>query len=308
MNITQLEYFLAIAQTRKFSTAAEHVYVSQSCLSKQIKALEEELGVELFYRTSSGTSLTAAGETFLDFSRNTLRSHERVLARLAKYTAGAAIRVRIGALPLMSVYDLHAALADYQVDNMGVQIDFYERNQGEIISRLKMDRLDAAILRTDLLSEDEYDWFPIVTDEIVVICSTDHPLARRKRVTPIDLKDERFVVLDEQSAITSRFMSLCRESGFVPNITYTHQRHEPLVAAVSRGLGISILPKKLTQSRNPSGLSCVQFQDPIYTDVSLVVVHGKELGPYTEKLIDHFRKRYPVPSGASPDPTPADRG
>jgi len=288
MNITQLEYFLAIAQTKKFSTAAEHAYVSQSCLSKQIKALEEELGADLFVRT-------AAGETFLDFALTTHRLYDGVLASLARYTASAAMRVRVGALPLMSAYNLHATIADYQVDNMDVQIDFYERNQGEIISRLKMDRLDAAILRTDLLSEDEYDWHPIVTDEIVVICSSSHPLARRKHVTTADLKDERFVMLDEQSAITSRFCSLCHDSGFFPNITYTHQRHEPLVAAVCRGLGISVLPRRLAQSGQQAGLHCVQLQDPIDTTIGLVTVHGRELSPPAERLVEFFRDRFPRP-------------
>lgn len=295
MNITQLEYFLTVAHVKKFGAAAEQLYVSQSCLSKQIKALEDELDVELFVRSSSGVTLTAAGEMFIDFAQKTRRNYERALASLAQYTKSAAVRIRIGGLPLMNEYDLHADIADFQLDNMGIQIDFHERNQGEIISRLKMDRLDLAILRTDLLSPDEYDWHPIVRDDIVVICSNAHPLARRIRVTPEDIRDERFVMLDPQSAITHSFCDLCRGADFFPNITYTHQRHEPVVTAVSRGLGISVLPRELaTQSRHSPELACVPFQEPFHTDVGIAWQRDKELSPPAASLVEHFRRRYPA--------------
>ncbi|MBN2840081.1 MAG: LysR family transcriptional regulator [Coriobacteriia bacterium] len=295
MNITQLEYFLAVAHSRKFSAAAEQMYVSQSCLSKQIKALEDELDVELFVRSSSGVTLTAAGEMFLDFAQKMHRTYERALASLAQYTTSAAVSIRVGALPLMNEYDLHADIADFQLDNMGIQIDFHERNQGELISRLKMDRLDLAVLRTDLLSPEEYEWHPIVRDDIVVICSNAHPLARRIRVTPEDLKNERFVMLDAQSAITHCFCDVCRSAGFFPNITYTHQRHEPLVAAVSRGLGISVLPRQLAmQSRHSPELACVPFQEPFHTDVGIVWQRDKELSPPAASLVEHFQRRYPA--------------
>ncbi|MHB1017999.1 MAG: LysR family transcriptional regulator [Coriobacteriia bacterium] len=293
MNITQLEYFLAVAHAGKFGAAAEQMYVSQSCLSKQIKSLEDELDVDLFVRSSSGVTLTAAGETFIDFAQKTRHNYERELASLARYSKSAAVRVRVGALPLMNEYDLHADIADFQLDNMGVQIDFHERNQGEIISRLKMDRLDLAFLRIDRLSQDEYEWHPIVRDDIVMICSNGHPLARRIRVTPEDLKNERFVMMDPQSGITQMFCDLCRGAGFFPNITYTHLRHEPLVTAVSRGLGISVLPRQLaTQSRHAPELACVPFQEPFHTDVGIVWQRGKEISPPAASLVEHFRRRY----------------
>jgi len=126
--------------------------VSQSSLSKQIKSLEEELGVDLFRRSAKGALLTPAGEVFLEFATKTYRRYEEVLVRLEQYSGSARLHIRIGALPLVSDYGLHADLAEFQIDNMGIQIDFVERNQGEVIRRLELDQLDLAILRTDLLS------------------------------------------------------------------------------------------------------------------------------------------------------------
>ena len=89
MNFAQLGYFLAVARSKNFSRAAEDSYVSQSSLSKQIKALEEELGVELFVRSASGATLTSAGERFLVFAGKAHRDCENILESLAHYSAEA---------------------------------------------------------------------------------------------------------------------------------------------------------------------------------------------------------------------------
>jgi DNA-binding transcriptional LysR family regulator len=292
MNIAQVQYFLEIARHGKFSSAAEHAYVSQSSLSKQIKALEEELGVELFVRASCGVRLTPAGEMFLEFASKTFRDYESIILRLERYNAQAQFRVRVGALPLLSSYDLHTDLADFQVDNMTIQLDLYERNQSEILKRLELNRLDVAILRTDLLSAEDYDWIPLIRDEIVVVCSNQHPLCRTRRVATVDLKDERFVMLEPQSAIYTAFVERCREVGFFPNITFTHARHEPLLAAVGRGIGITALPRGLTHGRNESELTCIPLQTPLYTDIGLVVPRNRTLTPWAQKLVDFFKKTY----------------
>lgn len=294
MNFAQLEYFLAVARYRKFCDAAEHAYISQSSLSKQIKALEEELSVELFVRGAHGTSLTPAGEAFLEFAERTSREHEDILLRLEQFTSSAQFRVRVGALPLVGAYGLHADLADFQVDDMSTQIDFIERSQAELIAQMGMHHLDVAIVRTDNLSRDEYDWVDLVRDEMVIVCSNQHPLARRGRVRWDQLKNERFVTLEPKSALYVLFVDECRRRGFFPNIIFTHARHEMLVAAVSRNIGITALPYGLTQGRNETLVSCANLDEPIFTSIGLVWPRTAKLTPTAAKLIEHFRKLYPT--------------
>lgn len=301
MNFAQLQYFLAVARDGKFSTAAESSYVSQSSLSKQIKSLEDELGVDLFVRSAKGAALTPAGEVFLEFATMTYRRYEDVLVRLEQRGGSAQLHIRIGALPLVSDYGLHADLAAFQVDNMGIQIDFVERSQQEIIRRLELDRLDLAILRTDLLPPAEYEWIDLVRDEVCIVCSVRHRLARRQKIQLEQLRDERFVLLDEQSAVTTRFVERCRAEGFCPNIIFTHTRHEPLIGGVSKNAGITALPRGLTRriSRDPSEnlITCVPMEEPLYTDVGLVRRRGHVLSPWAERLYEHFRIAYPEPLG-----------
>lgn len=299
MNVAQLQYFLAVTREGKFSAAAESSYVSQSSLSKQIKALEEELGVDLFNRNAKGATLTPAGEVFLEFATGTYRHYEELLIRLEQYGTSARLHIRIGALPLVSDYGLHGDLADFQIDNMGIQMDFVERSQGEIVRRLELDRLDLAILRTDLLSPTEYEWVDLVRDEVCIVCSFRHRLAHRKSVTAEMLRDERFVLLDEQSAVTVRFVQRCREAGFCPNVIFTHTRHEPLIGGVSKNAGITALPRGLTRrisrDRSEMLITCVPLEAPLYTNIGLVKRRDHSLSPWAEKLYEHFLSRYPEP-------------
>jgi len=307
MNLAQLEYFLAIARARSFSRAAEDSYVSQSCLSKQIKSLEEELGVGLFVRSSSGATLTPAGEMFLSFATKAHRDHESIVLSLARYRAEAQDRVRLGTVPLMAPYDLDSALADFQLDNMGTQVDVIEREQGSLVRRLEMDQIDAAILVTNDLSHDEYEWVPLVRDEIVIVCSNQHPLARAHRVALADLKDERFVMLDPQSANHSIVCAACRRAGFFPNIIFMHTRHRPLLSAVKRGIGITALARGLTHTRDESALTCVPLESPVYMEVGLVYRKDRELTPWARKLVDYFASVYATPIAFGREDAPAQR-
>lgn len=280
---------------KNFSRAAEDSYISQSSLSKQIKALEEELGVALFARSSSGVSLTAAGEQFLDFATKAHRECEGIRLTLGRYTFSGQDRVRLGAAPLMSAYDLDSTLADFQIDNMCTQVDVVEREQANLVRRLEMDQIDLAIMITNNLSREEYDWVPLVRDEIVIVCSNQHPLSRARRVALGDLKDERFVLLDSQSANYAIVCAACRKAGFFPNISFMHTRHRPLLAAVKRDIGITALARGLTHTKEETSLSCVPLEEPLLMEVGLVFRKDRELTPWADKLVKFFASVYETP-------------
>ena len=307
MNFAQLEYFLAVARSKNFSRAAEDSYVSQSSLSKQIKALEKELGVELFVRSSAGVSLTPAGEMFLAFASKTHRDYECVLLSLGRYSAGAHLRVRLGALPLMGAYHLDSALATFQIDNMSTQIDLFEREQANLLRRLEMDQVDVAIIRTDNLSRDEYDWVTLVRDEIVIVCSNHHPLARAHQVALGELKDERFVMPDPQSAIYTIFCEECRKEGFFPNVIFMYARPRPLLSAVKRDIGISALPRGLTHTKDEAALCCAPLQSPIYTEIGLVFRKDRKLTPWADKLVKFFARVYETAAGPAQEESPPEK-
>jgi len=306
VNFPQLEYFLAVARSKSFSRAAEDLYVSQSCVSKQIKSLEEELGVALFVRSSAGVALTPAGERFLGFASKTHRDCENVLQSLGKYSAVGHDRVRLGAAPLMEAYDLDSALADFQIDHMDTQVDLVEREQVNLLRRMEMDQLDLAIMITNDLSPDDYDWVTLFRDEIVIVCSNGNPLSRARRVALAELKDERFVMLDPNSANYAIVVEACREAGFFPNISFMHTRHRPLLSAVKRGIGITALARGLTHTKDEASICCVPMESPVFMEVGLVFRRDRRLTPWAQKLVDYFASVYETPAGLGPEEDPGE--
>jgi len=172
-----------------------------------------------------------------------------------------------------------------------------EREQTNLVRRLEMDQVDLAIMVTNGLSPDEYDWVPLVRDEIVVVCSNRHPLARSRRVAIGDLKDERFVLLDPASANYTIVTQHCREAGFFPNISFMHTRHRPLLSAVKRDIGITLLARALTHTKDESSLSCVPLNDPFFMEVGLVCRKGRQLTPWANALMKFFACMYAMPIG-----------
>lgn len=295
MKFEQLEYFLAVARSQNFSRAAEDSYVSQSSLSKQIKALEQKLGVELFVRSSAGVSLTPAGEMFLAFASKTHREYECVLLSLERYSAKGHDRVRLGAVPLMVEYDLDSTLADFQLDNMDTQVDLFEREQTNLLRKLEMDQIDVAIVITNNLSPDEYDWVALVRDPIVIVCSNHHPLARAHRISLGDLKDERFVMLDQNSANYTIVCEACRNEGFFPNVIFMHTRHRPLLSAVKRGIGITALARGLTHTKDEAAFCCVPLESALYMETGLAFRKDRKLTPSAQNLVKFFASMYESP-------------
>jgi len=313
MTFVQLRYFLSIVQTGSFSLAAEQTYVSQSSLSKQIKALENELGARVFERNASGVSLTPAGAVFLEFAQKTLVEHENALAQITQHTFAARSRVKIGALPLLSEYGFFAKLADFQTEYADIQVDLHEREQRNLERRLRLGQIELAIMRTDFLDPREFEWVPLVIDEMVVISGKGHPLAEKQSVSLSQLKNERFVMLDENSGINQVFNRACRSAGFTPHITSHHSRHEPLLAAVMRNLGLTILPSALLREDYMKDLDCTWLKEILLTELGIVCLRGHRLSAAARKIHSFFVQARPHASAlnvslrrqANGQPTPA---
>lgn len=138
MHYNQVEYFLAIVNAGGFSRAAETIFVSQSSLSKQIKALEEELGTELFNRKVPGCKLTESGEIFLKYATVVRKQHLELLESIASSNNKYLYRIKLGSLPILSLksYGFTSLIADFQAEHLNYNIDYLEKDQRSIMGLL----------------------------------------------------------------------------------------------------------------------------------------------------------------------------
>ena len=115
------------------------------------------------------------------------------------------------------------------------------------------------------MDEEKFELQPILEDELVVACPTDHPLAHRKEVPIASLRNERFVLLEAKSDITQRFVLECEKAGFFPNTPLHSSRHRLVLKAVQRGLGITVMPKRMVEAFLAGDIATVPLREHLFT-------------------------------------------
>lgn len=286
MNLNQIEYFLAIVHTGGFSAATDEVFISQSSLSKQIKALEEELGLELFLRKHSKVSLTAAGRDFLAFAEKVKLEQSELLARLSRYQFARHAAIRVGSIPIVAAYKIAALFARFQSEQYKTNIDLYEEEQQSIIALLHNNQIDFAIVRTDKLDMEKYDSIPLFWDEIAVVCSVGHPLAQKKSLMLQDLQSEKIILLDPKSSLYSLCIEEYGKQRLFPKIAFTTTRHQVLLEMVSANLGIALLPVKLVDTEHYKQVAVIPLSKKVFSAVALIKPKISRLSPISCKFWD----------------------
>ncbi|MBR8313406.1 LysR family transcriptional regulator [Burkholderia dolosa] len=250
MELRHLRYFLAVAATANFTKAADTLGIGQPPLSQQIKALESELGVELFRRTARGAELTFAGEVFAEEARRVLDDAERA-ARAAKRAArGETGHLRVGftgtAAFNSKVSDLLRRFREAFPD---AELTLQEATSGVLLAALDAGHLDVAIVRPErriaaTLQVSDWDDEPMF-----VALPVAHRLARRRRIALTELADEAFVQVPRAAGGTlfDDIVAACNAAGFEPRMAQPAPQVASAVTLVAAGLGVSIVPSAITQ-------------------------------------------------------------
>ena len=279
MDFKQVEYFIAIINSGSFSRAAENLYMSQPSLSKQIKALEIELGVDLFNRKAKGCALTEAGELFLSFAHHVRKEQNNLVNALGVCTASTAFTIKLGALPIVSLptYKFSSMIADFQAQNFQYTVEYIESDQHTLLSMLKESKIELAIGRVGDENDTNLDIIPLFIDEFVVVLHKNHPLAARKIIGLEELAKETFFALGHQSAIFALCINAFKSANISQKIFHTNTRHKIVLEMVSKNLGITLLPKNMMDN-NPK-IKAIKLKKPFYSTVALVRPMGKEYSP-----------------------------
>ncbi len=299
MDFRKIETFLTVAKTGKYTEAADKLFVSQSSLSKQMSQMEKELGVKLFKKTRNGVELTQAGQDFYSYAHKALPEYQRACARLRMYQEGSTYPIRLGALPLTEEYGFADAFSSYWVRNTSVQLEYFERSQEDLISKLERHKIDLAIVRGEMLDPKRIAFIPLVRDELVLACSSKHPLSTLETVSISDLRNEQFILLEEKSDVTQIFRRACDRAGYCPNAPLHHARHRMLIKAVQNNMGISVLPRRLASSYLANDISVASFTDPLYSTLGFAWLKDEPPTPVMRKFVDYVCDEFHVDGGAA---------
>ena len=242
----QLRYFTVLAETLHFGRAAEQLHITQPPLSRQIAALEAELGVELLTRTSRAVSLTLAGEQFY-------RHAKALLADLdtAVRTAQATARGERGELRLHFTMSaawslLPRLVRAYSDERPQVGLRLNETLPRDLAQLLGSGAADFGIAFPRPLSG-QLRYLPLHHEPLCAVLPSRHPLATQARLDIAQLAEESFVSFprDTAPALHEAFMDCCRQAGFSPRVRLETHLQQTIVNLVSEGLGVSLVPDSM---------------------------------------------------------------
>ncbi|KAA9374982.1 LysR family transcriptional regulator [Microbispora cellulosiformans] len=248
MQLQQLAYFTAVAETRHFTQAAERMRVAQPSLSKQIKSLEAELGAPLFSRARGNVTLTPAGEALLPLARRILADADtarREVAELAGLRRG---RVRLGATPSLCAGLLADALARFHRDYPGVELRVEEGGSRDLVRDLARGQLDLALIILPLQSSDP----SLVTQEILsenLVVASGGDRGRKPYMRIEDLRGRPLVMFRRGYDVREATLAACRQAGFEPRFAVEGGEMDAVLRFVEAGLGIAVVPSMVLENR-----------------------------------------------------------
>ncbi|MDB5114887.1 MAG: LysR family transcriptional regulator [Mucilaginibacter sp.] len=271
MELRHLLYFKTVAEHLHFRNAAASLFISQPPLSRQIKELEEELGVKLFLRNNKRVLLTDAGKYFKDevdalFAR--LEESKNMARQIHLAESG---ELKIGYIS--SVYQPHLAevLKSLRQVFPHIKTSLYERPTIRQIEALEQGKLDVGILRAPVHSEN-LQVHTLFFDPFMVVI----PSAGKKFDSYTELagfiKDKPFIFFNKEYAphYYDKLVEICNRMGFKPDITHEVNNVHSILQLVEAGLGVSILPVSLKQQYANLQLSFIELKDiPVNTEVVL---------------------------------------
>ncbi len=254
MDLRQLRYFVAVAETGHITRAAEHLGIAQPPLSLQIKALEARVGMQLFRRHAKGVALTEAGKLLLNDARAILRDVSALEGRLARSASGLHGRVSIAFTSSAAAHRFTpAVLRACRQAYAGIELALGEDNAAGIIEALAAAHLDCGLLRVPTARPEGVVFETLLREPVLIALPVGHRLLPRRKTTPppalrlTDLREESLILVRRPGAagLYASFLELCRGAGFEPRVALEVERMMTNLNLVAAGAGVSLVPASM---------------------------------------------------------------
>lgn len=261
VTLSQLSYFVAVAEELNFTRAAQRLHVSQSPLSQAIRALETNLGVELLERTSRHVTLTAAGEEFLPAARTALGAVEHAVAVARDAGADERRLVRVGFLAYGACDVIDQSLAVFAPASAPLRIETRQSDFSDPTAGLVAGSADAAFVRLPIETE-SVQTEPLSSEGRVAVLQASHPLAHAETIAIGDLLDEHWLQMPTRDRAWHDFWLASEYRGEVPPLLGPQVRTiEEQLAATATGGYVSLTPESVAAFYPRPGIAYVPVAD-----------------------------------------------
>ena len=275
MLFRQLECFLAVARLGNLSRAAEEMFLTQPTLTARLKALEEEVGDELFVRTSRGMRLTDAGREFAPYAERVLGSFEEGRRRLEELRGATGGRLLIGASPGVGTYALPGLLERFVAAYPRVSISVRTGHSEEILEMTLKEEVQLGLTRA--MRHPEVESLHLYEDELVLVVDPGHRFTKRGRADLAEIGEEQLIFFDQSSSYFEQTHALLRNAGIRDLRTMEVDNIEAAKRMVEHRLGVAFLPRTaVVRSVSSGNLSLIAVEETPEMNRSIVALRRRD--------------------------------
>ncbi len=280
MQTRQLEYFIAVCETLNFTKAAQKFFISQTAITQQIKALENELGVELFYRNNRHVEISPAGKSFLEDANAIVRRLSDAKTRMQGKDAQLTGTLKIGYVEGYEKVGLSNILADFHEKYPNVFIPLERDNVPNLYDHVLSNEFDLIFnLKFFIDKFPDVEFVDFETFPMRAIVPVSHPLAHRNLIKPKELDGAPLITMKSDNSRYGQdptIMKFFTDADMIPNVQYVSSDVETSILSVAAGLGFALLPGYITDHINSNDRVTVLPIEGMEKRMTIVVAWNKK--------------------------------
>ena len=284
MEIQQLYYYMELCKQKNFTEAGYACNMTQGALSKQIRKLENELGITLIRRNTRKFELSKEGEIFLSYAKKMTGTYEEMLKNVQKNQ-----EIKIGCMPVLAPYHFARLVADFRKEYPDIKLVIDERIASEI--QENSDRYDFLILRENMMEDQKkFRFSPLYDDKLCAVLYEKHPLYGRDRLQLKELKDDVFIFPERGSGSYEVFYKSCEKAGFEPKIAFEFPQANTIMSFVSEGVGVTITFSTVYREAKCTRVKMIPLEDELHSVISLFYRKNKPLDYAKKQFLNYVRE------------------
>lgn len=290
MNTKQLEYFISVAESLSFTKTAEKFYISQTAVTQQIKALEEQIQVVLFTRSKRHVELTPAGKIFLSEARTIVKNINDAITKTQQFANGFFGTLNIGVLIGYEKNKIQQYIKKFSQAYPNISMEICSNEMTELLDLVKNNLMDLAfVINPENQPLKDFEYKTVARYSLVALLPPGHHFFNEDSIDLIELQNEKFIFVKEtgdEYGQKSMIQNKYREAGFVPNIVQRSNDLNMIESMVASDMGVSILPSFcILETMIESNISVVPINDT-QNRIEVVIVWNKNnTNPALEKFI-----------------------
>lgn len=290
MDIQHIKYFLEIVKHESFSKAAEQLYVTQPILSRCIKNLEKELGVSLINRSTKSFALTDAGEALYTYGSKLVEGHQDIYRHIQDIKDSKVGELHISSPGVLMDMYFPRLVTEYRKQYPGIKISISERGSRSTEKDVLDGNADIGLVMLPLENPQNFNVFPIISDEVCVLVRKEHDFAKRKNIHIKELQGVDIITYNQSNTLYHTFLRMCQEQGFLPNITYQSMMPNFILDVISYGDCVGVLPGPMLSQFRTEKLVSIPIRPQFPWEIAMITKKKRYLPKAASSFLNYAQE------------------